>query len=29
VDEHGADRYFAGCGCRARFDERFLHELDV
>jgi len=29
VDEHGADRYFAGCGCGARFDERFLYELDV
>ena len=29
MDEHGADGDFACCGCRARFSECFLHELNV
>jgi hypothetical protein len=29
VDEHSADRDFAGCGGRTSFGERCLHELDV
>ncbi len=29
VDEHGADRDFAGYRCGARFGQGFLHELDV
>jgi hypothetical protein len=29
ADEYGADWDFAGFGCGARLNERFLHELDI
>ncbi len=29
VDDHGADGNFASCCRSARFEERFLHELDI